>query len=62
MVSEKVTEMSLLFAFKGLDSDRYENRAYRTEQPWVGRGAIRQAFWGRKQPDGNVLYPRPGRL
>ena len=37
----KVTEMLPLLAFKGLDSERYESHAYRTEQPWVGRGIIR---------------------
>ena len=57
----KVTEMFLLLAFTGLDHKRYGSHAYRTEQPWVGRGPIRQGFGGRKQPDGNVLRPRKDR-
>jgi len=39
----KVTGMFLLLAFTGLDYERYGRHAYRTEQPWVGRGPIRQA-------------------
>jgi hypothetical protein len=58
----KVTEMLLLLALTGLDYKLYGSHAYRTEQSWVGRDSIRQALQGRKQPDGNVLHPRPGRL
>jgi hypothetical protein len=37
----KVTEVFLLLGFTGLDYERYGSHAYRTEQPWVGRGSIR---------------------
>src|SRR5882724_10083534 len=59
---EKVTKMFLLLVFTGLEHEQYRSHAYRTEQPWVARDAIRQAFWRRKQPDGNVRHPAPGRL
>jgi hypothetical protein len=36
--SGKVTEMFLLLVFTGLEYEQYGSHAYRTEQPWVGRG------------------------